>query len=492
MNSQEMPGISLGLARITTLLRSLKSPHLALPIIHVSGTNGKGSISSYIASILAQSGLRVAKFNSPHLVDEWDCLEIAGETISQSVFESVRRDVARTNDKDAIGATSFELLTATAFEVFRRQHQLQPLDLAVVEVGMGGLTDATNVVPASHTLLSVVAAIELDHQKFLGDTIAEIARVKGGIIKEGTAVVLTKQEHPEVEQVMKEIVDETGGTLYCAGEATLVDESDSTQQSDPPSPLVSLSLAPYSSHPPSTSPTPVPTQIHARLPLPGSYQRVNAAAAILAIQILRTSPRTLSMVPSSSNITDRAISKGVEATRWRGRLDWIQLSLPASSPTPRQLSGSTIATSIRNTTRKILLDGAHNPSSAIHLATYLASVPAHLSPTTLIIALSSPRPPLSILLPLLESTGITKIVTTEFTRPDGMEWISPTPASEIAGLARSTSGAGEGKIGRKLEVVETANVEEALLGLAEKDKVVIAGSLYLVADVYRLIRRTSL
>lgn len=488
MNSQEMPGISLGLARITTLLGSLKSPQLALPIIHISGTNGKGSISSYIASILAQSGLRVAKFNSPHLVDEWDCLEIAGETILQPFFESVKRDIARTNEEDAIGATSFELLTATAFEVFRRQHQLQPLDLAVVEVGMGGLTDATNVVPASRTLLSVVAAIELDHQKFLGDTIAEIARVKGGIIKEGTAVVLTKQEHPEVEFVMKEIVDGSGGALYCAGEATLVENSDLSDHTDPPSPLVSLSLSPYSSYPALPPPTSTPTSIFARLPLPGLYQRVNAAAAILAIQILRTSPRTLSMVPSLLNVTDAAIAAGVEATRWRGRLDWIQLSLQ-----PHDLSSeATKTTPIRSTARKILLDGAHNPSSAIHLATYLTSLPAHLSPTTLIIALSSPRSPLSILLPLLKSTGITKIVATEFTRPEGMEWISPTPASEIAELARSISGVGDGRIGRTLQVVETANVEEALIGLTESDKVVIAGSLYLVADVYRLIRRTSL
>ena len=483
----DMPGISLGLARITTLLSALKSPQLALPIIHISGTNGKGSISSYIASILAQSGLRVAKFNSPHLVDEWDCLEIAGATISQSFFESAKRDVAQTNATRAIGATSFELLTATAFEVFRRQNELQPLDLAVVEVGMGGLTDATNVVPASHTLLSIVAAIELDHQKFLGDTITKIARVKGGIVKEGTAVVLTRQAHTEVEHVLKEIVDASGGTLYIAGEGTVVETQAAAPDSPRSSPVVSLSLSPSSCYPNPTTSAPPPRSIQTRLPLPGSYQLVNAATAIVAIEVLRTSARTLAIVPSLAKITDETIAAGVEATCWRGRLDWITLSLPPLSPR----TYTTDPAPLQQAERAILLDGAHNPSSAIHLASYLASLPPHLSPTTLIIALSSPRPPLSILLPLLESKGITKIVATEFTRPEGMQWIVPTPASEIAELARSISGTGDGKIGRNLEIVEFANVEDALRGLRE-ERILIAGSLYLVADVYRLVRKLSL
>ena len=456
-----------------------------MPIIHISGTNGKGSISAYIASVLAQSGLRVAKFNSPHLIDEWDCLDIAGETLSQSFFESVKRHVAQANAQDAIGATSFELLTATAFEVFRRKHEMQPLDLAVVEVGMGGLTDATNVVPASYTLLSVVAAVELDHQKFLGDTIAEIARVKGGIVKEGIAVVLTKQAHPEVEDVLREIVDEMHGTLYIAGEGIVVKE-ESTELTDLPTPLVSLPLSPTSCYPATPMPTSPLTAILARLPLPGSYQRVNAAAAIVALQFLRTSSRTLGIVPKLANVTDEAISLGMEATRWRGRLDWIDLTLPD----PLSSDSDPIKSPIPRATRKILLDGAHNPSSAIHLAEYLSSLPPHLSPTTLIIALSAPRPPLSILRPLLESTGITKIIATEFTRPDGMEWISSTPASETGALARSISGVGEGKIGRELEILETPNVEAALHEAGEGDRLVIAGSLYLVADVYRLVRKS--
>ena len=456
-----MSGISLGLPRITSLLTSLRSPHLSTPIVHISGTNGKGSVSSYLCSILLASSLRVGRFNSPHLVDEWDCLQIGGQTIERGVYEKVKRDVSEVDRREEIGATSFELLAATAFEVFRRAEP--PLELAIVEVGMGGATDATNVVDSKRTLLSIVTSIELDHQKFLGDTVREIARVKAGIVKQGGEVVLAMQGHSVVEDVLEEVANEMRATVYFAGEGTIVREDAGVDSTSPSPPLVSLPLSPFRQYPPSTfSSTHSPIPAH--LPLPGSYQLANAAAATLAAQVLRTSPRILALVPSLSHITDATIRTGIEATTWPGRLDWIDLPL-------RSL----------NRTHRVLVDGAHNPSSATQLADYLASLPVHLQPTTLIIGLSAPRSPISILTPLLAgSPSIRNIVCVPFAKPESMEWIKPTSTKDIALAARSFGG---------VEVDEFGSVEEALEALGEGEKVVVAGSLYLAADVYRLLRR---
>lgn len=460
-------GINLGLSRISSLLAALRSPHLATPIVHISGTNGKGSVSAYLSSILVHSSLRVGRFNSPHLVDEWDCLQIGGVTVDRAAFEDANRTVREVDTSEGIGATSFELLTATAFEVFRRARP--KLDLAVVEVGMGGATDATNVVDAERTLLSIVTSIELDHQKFLGDTVSDIARVKAGIVKKGGDVVLAKQEHPEVEAVLEQVSREKSARVWLAGEGTVISTPGVPTTSDDAvqPPLVSLRTVPIRT----ISPSPLPFSsssppILAHLPLPGSYQLANAAAATLAAQVLRTSPRVLSLLPSLSTLINPAtMVSGIEATHWPGRLDWLSLAVhPAPSPPLR-----------------ILLDGAHNPSSAMHLATYLATLPPSLSPTTLILGLSSPRSPISIFTPLLVvGTTITKVLCVPFTPPPSMPWIRPTSPGEIAAGAREAG---------VLDVGEFGSLGEALESCAEGEKVVVAGSLYLVADLYRLMRR---
>jgi dihydrofolate synthase len=449
--------IQLGLPRITSLLRALRSPHLSTPIVHISGTNGKGSVSAYLSSILLASGLRVGRFNSPHLVDEWDCLQLGGRTVPQELYQSTKQEVEDLNEEQKIGATSFELLTATAFTIFARARP--PLDLAVVEVGMGGLTDATNVVDDEHTLLSVITPIELDHQKFLGDTIGEIARVKAGIIKQGTEVVLAAQAQEEVAGVVRSVVDEMGATVWQAGKGVIAEEPQAIAEADdvPLPPLVDLPLTPLSTYPASSAPSPPSTSLQARLPLPGAYQLSNSATAILAAQVLRSSPRCLALLPSLSSITDASMTSGIENTRWPGRLDW--LSLPNR---PR-----------------LLVDGAHNPSSAAVLASYLSSLPSHISPTTLIIGLSFPRDPASILAPLLApGSQIRKIVCTPFSPPPSMSWIRATGEKEIAEKAREWG----------VEVDVVGSVGEAIERLEEGEKAVVAGSLYLAADVYRWVR----
>ncbi|GAA5856951.1 hypothetical protein JCM9279_005027 [Rhodotorula babjevae] len=512
-----MPGgISLGLARINRLLHLLKAPHHVTPVVHISGTNGKGSVSAYLSSILSHSQLAVGRFNSPHLVDEWDCVELHGRTVDPGQFYAVKREVEHVSEREGVGATSFEVLTATAFSLFARAKP--PLDVAVVEVGMGGAEDATNVVPADKTLVSIVTAVDLDHQKFLGDTVHEIAQVKAGIAREGGDVVLSVQAHPEARAAVLAVAAARGATVWEAGEATLVEHGAQPSTSAlPPPPPVSIPLSPAAVYPPSptssssSTSAPSPSTLRTRLPLPGAYQLSNSATAVLAAQVLRTLPRARAMVPAlETSVTDEAMRSGVEATKWPGRLSWLSLPpSPTSAPSAGGAGGPASSSS-----RPVLLDGAHNPSSARLLATYLSTLPPSLRPSALVFALSAPRDPVDVVKPLLDALMAVdaepvgkgsgraaarrvQVVCTGFSPPAGMEWVRATPPDELARAVRSIiGGEGANTSSASCEVLEAGDVEAALRlldsgGTAPREQapVVVAGSLYLAADVLRLERR---
>ncbi|BGP35054.1 folylpolyglutamate synthase [Rhodotorula toruloides] len=481
--STSMPGISLGLTRIHRLLSLLRFPHLTTPVVHIAGTNGKGSVSAYLASILSQSRLAVGRFNSPHLVDEWDCIQLHGRPVDERLFFEAKKEVERISEREGVGATSFEVLTATAFSLFARARP--PLDVAVVEVGMGGSEDATNVVPAEKTLLSVVTAVELDHQKFLGDTVGEIATVKAGITREGGDVVLSVQAHEEATTAVRRVAAERGARVWQAGEAVVVagNEAGASREGAepstfPPPPLAVIPLEATSVIPPLDSPSPSSqSSITVRLPLPGSYQLQNSATAVLAAQLLRTLPRTLSLLHSLTHITDDAIRTGVEATRWPGRLSWETYTTSSGHQVP------------------LLLDGAHNPSSAALLASYLSSLPAALRPSTLVFALSAPRDPADVVRPLLRAFAAgerrLRVVCCGFSTPAGMEWVRPTPASELAAAVKRI--AAEEASRAEVQVEEAPDAEAALRLVGGREdgegSAVVAGSLYLVADAMRTLRR---
>ncbi|GAA5909127.1 dihydrofolate synthase [Sporobolomyces salmoneus] len=455
--------ISLGLQRITKLLQALKSPQCATPIIHIAGTNGKGSVSAYIASMLHTADIRVGRFNSPHLVDEWDCIRLREKVVEEDSFRKAREEVERVNRSESLEATPFEVLTATAFSLFAQSD----LDVAVVEVGMGGEGDATNVVPASKTLLSILTAVDLDHQGFLGNTVGEIAKVKSGITREGGDLVVSKQGYPEVVEVAQSIARQRGATVWQAGGGRLLETS--TTASSSSSQSASIPLSPASVFPPNppSLPSVSPSSLSVKLPLPGSYQLDNSTTAALAVQLLRSLPRTTRLVPRLASISDEAMRQGIERTTWDGRLQWLDWSPPAASETGR-----------------ILLDGAHNPSSANLLASYLASLSLSERPTTLVFGLSAPRAASDVLEPLLHpSTGIKRVVCVEFSRPAGMPWVRSTPAEE---LYKSVADMGvEG-----VSVERCGSVKEAFeLGVVgNEETVVVAGSLYLVADALRFVR----
>ena len=193
--------IELGLARIGRLLTDTPQPWRA---VHVAGTNGKGSICAYIATILKATGLRCGRFTSPHVIDTWDGIEINGNTVPRSMYKTIERRVRQRSARDGIGATEFEILTATAFEIFNKAR----IDIAVVETGLGGRLDATNIL--KHKAVTVISKVGLDHQMLLGNTIEEIAKHKAGIMRPSVPCILDSTNPLTVQRVVQEHAKEIG------------------------------------------------------------------------------------------------------------------------------------------------------------------------------------------------------------------------------------------------------------------------------------------
>lgn len=415
--------IRLGLERITKLLTALGNPHLKVPIIHVAGTNGKGSVCAYLDSILRTAGYEVGRFTSPHLVEVRDCITLNGSIIPQAAFQAAQAKVIHADETAKITASSFEKLTATAFQAFSVS---QPdIDVAVVEVGMGGLTDATNVCPAP--LATVITAIDLDHQAFLGNTFREIATVKAGIIKRNTACVVSPQADPEALQAIQAVAASLDAPLH-----TVTVPNNTVVNADAAN-TISLAGKPIS----------------VKLPLAGAYQIANASTAATTIDVLRSTHAAF------RSITDKHIVMGIEATRWPGRLDWISYK-----------------------GHSILVDGAHNGASIAALKQYLQTLPQ--AETTLVVALSAPRDPNCLLEPLLTLPNIRKVYCSGFSTPEGMPWVEALDPETIATAVRD--------LGRQVNVANTiqASLDDAIAS-NQDGTIVVCGSLYLVADLYRLL-----
>ena len=207
--------IAPGTARVEALCELLGSPQHGYPVIQIAGTNGKGSTAIMIDALLRSLGLRTGRFTSPHLVPLNERICIDGEPISDEVFDALVADTQPLIDLvderaiDGVAMTFFEVITALAYEAFAQA----PVDVAVVEVGLGGITDATNVMDAQ---VAVICPIDYDHMHLLGSTLTEIAAEKAGIIKAASQVVLAAQQ-PEAAAVLIERCAELGVKTYREG-----------------------------------------------------------------------------------------------------------------------------------------------------------------------------------------------------------------------------------------------------------------------------------
>lgn len=300
-------GIRPGLARIRLLLDRLGNPEKSFHTVHVVGTNGKGSTSAFLSSILHSAGHRTALFSSPHLVNFNERFRINEQDISSDRLSSLLETVlAQTPDE----ATFFEVVTALAALIFEDAR----IEVAVMEAGMGGRSDATAALPG---IMTVITPISLDHSEYLGATLAEIATEKSAIAEPGTPLV-TALQTPEVYSVIKGYGAGGNNPLLCAGQhfSATWDNSGNLAYNGV-----------YTNH---SMLTPG---------IPGRYQAENAALALAAAEVLDK---------NGLAVPDMAMTSGIANAYWPGRMELV----PGQPP--------------------ILLDGAHNPAGGAVLATALS------------------------------------------------------------------------------------------------------------------------
>lgn len=196
-------GIKPGLERTLQLSELVGNPHLKFPAIHIAGTNGKGSICSMLASIFIDAGFKVGLYSSPHLIDFNERISINGSPISNNDMVKIAEELLAYQEE--IGSTFFEITTVLAFKYFSDNN----VDIAIIETGMGGRFDSTNIL---NPLVSIISQIDLDHKEYLGNTLEEIAFEKAGIIKPNTPVIIS-DNHPELKKVFNEKAKETNSEI---------------------------------------------------------------------------------------------------------------------------------------------------------------------------------------------------------------------------------------------------------------------------------------
>jgi len=325
---QRVTGVDLSLDRIERLLKRMASPHLKLPpVFHVAGTNGKGSTCAFLRAALEASGQRVHVFTSPHLVRPNERIRLAGSLVSDADFAEALAETLRFNAGQPI--SFFEVLTAAAFLLFAAM----PADACILEVGLGGRLDSTNVVP--RPAVTGIAQLALDHVAILGPTLRHIAAEKAGIAKKG--VPLVTQKYPAaIAAAVAEIAVPKGAKLMPRGEAW--DAALYEGQ---------LAFRRFGDEEPLKLPVPK---------LPGQHQVDNAA---LAIAMLKAQDQLI--------VPDSALRSAMGWAQWPARLQRLP-SGPLAAALP---AGS-----------ELLVDGGHNPAAGKALAQYTAhaepALPLHL------------------------------------------------------------------------------------------------------------------
>lgn len=368
-------GIKLGLDNIARLTAALGHPERSFMSIHVAGTNGKGSVTAIAHAALVAGGVRAARYVSPHLVDLTERFVIGPAPVSQDDLAEVATDVL--DCADALRATGelpvyptfFEATTAIAFELFRRAR----VEVAVIEVGLGGRFDSTNVIPAA---AGAITSIGLDHQDLLGDTVEAIAFEKAGIIKPGMTVV-TGALPDGARDVVRAVAAERGARIVDATEADVertIEDGRAT--------LVVR--------------TPEDRYGPLRLALRGEHQIGNAVVAIRLLEAARE---------GGVRVSREAIARGLTDVEWPGRLELMRLP-----------GGSTV-----------LLDAAHNADGARALAAYLGRW--HPERPTLVIGMMRDKDVAGIVTALLPV--VSRVIATAANTPRAL------PAHELAGRIAS-------------------------------------------------------
>lgn len=305
------------LARFRTLLHALGNPEQAVPAIHIAGTKGKGSVAAMTESALRAAGYKTGLFTSPHLLEVRERIRLHGKCVSPAGFASAATDVRRAALAEELEITAFEALTAMAFLLFIQAH----LDVQVVEVGLGGLLDTTNVITP---LVSAITPVSLDHAHILGSSIAEIAGQKAGILKPGVPAVIARQP-AEARAVLEARAVQVGAPLL------LSDLDFGWEPRGRPSRWSANAAAPPPQRIRYWAGFSGGADIELRVPLLGEHQFENAAVATAVCQSIGV--RGFTQTPAQ-------IRRGIASVHWPGRLQVLR-----KQPL-------------------VVVDGAHNPASA--------------------------------------------------------------------------------------------------------------------------------
>lgn len=352
-------GIRLGLDRITAFLQVMGEPHRAYPVVHVAGTNGKGSVCNFVTQSLVAAGFRVGTTVSPHVEDVNERVMIDGVPIDDAALteaieavDRARWDWAQAHGIDGTPLTYFEFLVAVAFHVFAER----AVDVAVVEVGLGGRLDATNVVSP---VVCAVPSISYDHMDQLGDTLAEIAAEKAGIFKRGVPVVIGSIPD-EARVVLETRAQQKGCPLWRPPQLRREQRGDLWNFATPNGTLANVKLGPQ-----------------------GVHQGNNALVALGVLHRLRE---------LGFPVSDEAIREGFGRPGLPGRLEWLRPGL--------------------------VVDGAHNEGGTRALATWLGSQPRPAS-RILLFGMGVDRDPAAVVAPLLPF--VDEVVTTKCAHPKARE-----------------------------------------------------------------------
>jgi dihydrofolate synthase / folylpolyglutamate synthase len=315
-------GIRLGLSSIHAICEALGHPERQFRCAHIAGTNGKGSVAAMVDEALRAAGHRVGRYTSPHLVHLEERIAVAGDPVTAAMLDAALETVrAAVEGLRAAGSlevhpTFFEITTAAAFVVFARAG----VDVGVIEVGLGGRFDATNLIDP---VVAAITSIALDHEQYLGTTLEAIAFEKAGIVKPGVPVVVGELPE-EARAIVRRVCQERGAPLHDTSAECVVERARRNGRT-----ILHLTT-PRGVYPPTV------------LALRGDHQAQNAAVAVRLLELLDE---------RGVRLSDAAITAGLAGARWPARLDVVTLGAG----------------------REVLVDGAHNPAGTAALEAYVRS-----------------------------------------------------------------------------------------------------------------------